>query len=98
MGQFNFSRPLSESVATVVSSLSISDPHLYMYAYPGIPQNINITQHNDLENEVIIYFSLYASLEIHKGLVRVDKAYKSLSSKKIAFTEVKKVQLYYLSK
>ena len=80
MGQFNFSHPLNESVATTVSRLSISDPHLY--AYPGIPQNINITQHKDLENEVIIYFSLYTSLENQKGPVRVHKAYRSLSSNK----------------
>ena len=67
-----------------VSRLSISDPHLY--AYPGIPQSINITQHNDLGNKVTKYFLLYASLENQKGPVRVDKAYRSLSSNKIVFT------------
>ena len=80
MGQFNFSHPLSESVVTAVSRLSISDPHLY--AYPGIPQSINITQHNDLGNKVTKYFSLYASLDNQKEPVRVDKAYRSLSSNK----------------
>ena len=70
MGQFSFSRPLSESVlATAVSRLSISDPHLYTYS--GIPQSINITQHDDLGNKVTKYFSLYASLgasESRQGL------------------------------
>ena len=84
MGQFIFSRLLSESVVTAVSRLSISDPHLY--AYPGIPQSINITQHNDLGNKVTKYFSLYASLENRNGPVGVDKAYRSLSSNKIIFT------------
>ena len=45
------------------------------------------------------YFSLYASLENQKGPVRVDKAYRSLSSNKIVFTgEVNKSAALLLEK
>ena len=80
MGLFNFSQHLNESVATAVSSLVVHDNELFVY--PGIPQEINITQYDDLENRVKKYF-LYSHLESINGSVRIDQGYRTLSTNKI---------------
>ena len=81
MGLFNFSLPLNESVATGVSSIVAQDKELSVY--PGIPQEINITQYDDLENHIAKYFSLYSHLESIKGSIRIDQGYRTLSTNKI---------------
>ena len=83
MGLFNFSRPLNESVATAVSSIELHNKELQ--AYPGIPQEINITQYDDLGNRVTKYFLLYSYLENIKGTTRIAQGYRTLSTNKIAF-------------
>ena len=80
MGLFNFSLPLNESVATAVSSLVVYDKELSVY--PGIPQEINITQYDDFKNNITEYFSLYAHLEGINGSVKIDQGYRTLSTNK----------------
>ena len=83
MGLFNFSRPLNESIATAVSSIELQDKELQ--AYPGIPQNITIIQHDDFKNIITKSFSLYAHLEHINGHVTIKQEYRTLSTNKIVF-------------
>ena len=86
MGKFEFSSPTPPPVATAPVKLSINEKELV--PYPGIPNNVTITQMDEFDNNVtnLQLFPLSATLQnVHNSSLKIDITYSIANNYIIVF-------------